>query len=204
MGIRSLSTASISTGTKRSKVWDQSAVVIPPNSFESIATVSLGSAQSSVTFSSIPSTYKHLQVRMLTRDSQTSTDINSLYMNFNGVTGTSYAWHKFEALGTGTPNANGVADQGSMWLGGVSTNGYNANIFAARITDILDYTNTNKYKTIKSLGGFDTNGTGAEPGHITITSGLFKSTDAITSITIYKDGQNQVANSHFALYGIKG
>ena len=204
MGIRSLSTASISTGTKRSKVWDQSAVVIPPSSFESIATVSLSSAQASVTFSSIPSTYKHLQVRMISRDSNADTNINSLYMNFNGVTGTSYSWHKIEGLGSGTPTANGIASQGNMWIGGNTANNYTSGIYAAHITDIHDYTNTSKYKTIKTFGGFDTNGNGVEPGHITLTSGMYMSTDAITSITIFKSGQNQLAGSHFALYGIKG
>lgn len=203
MGIRSLRTASISTGTKRSKVWDQSAVVLT-TAYESIATVSLSSAQASVTFSSIPSTYKHLQVRMISRDSNADTNINSLYMNFNGVTGTSYSWHKIEALGTGTPNANGIASQGNMWIGGNIANNYTSGIYAAHITDILDYANTSKYTTMKTFGGFDTNGTGTEPGHITLTSGMYMSTDVITSITISKSGQNQLANSHFALYGIKG
>jgi hypothetical protein len=141
---------------------------------------------------------------MISRDSNADTNINSLYMNFNGVTGTSYSWHKIEALGTGTPNSNGIASQGSMWIGGNTANNYTSGIYAAHITDIMDYTNTGKYKTIKTLGGFDTNGTGTEPGHVTLTSGTYMSTDAITSITITKSGQNQLANSHFALYGIKG
>lgn len=205
MGIRSLSTASISTGVKRSKFWDQSAVIPPSASFESIATVAVGSGgTSAATFSSIPSTYKHLQIRAIARDTNTNSQINSLYITFNGVGGSSYAWHRLEGLGSGTPTSSGASSTGNIWIGPAATNGYTSGIFAAHIIDILDYANTNKNKTVRHLGGFDTNGTGSEPGEIALTSGLFMSTSAISSLTISVGGQNQAQYSHFALYGIKG
>ena len=204
MAISRFKTSTLAQGLpKYQKLWDGTSAVFD-SGYELIERITLSTATSTVTFSSIPSTYKHLQVRMVSRDSNADSNINSLYMNFNGVTGTSYSWHKIEALGTGTPNANGVGSQGNMWIGGNTANNYTSGIYAAHITDILDYANTNKYKIIRTLGGFDTNGTGTEPGHITLTGGMYMSNDAITSISIFKSGQNQLAGSTFALYGIKG
>lgn len=199
MAIRSLKSGSFSRSTQVGNS------IILPGDYESIATVSVGvGGTSSVTFSSIPSTYKHLQIRALQRDTQTTSQINSLYITFNGIGGTSYSWHRMEGFGSGTPTSGGATSQGNIWIGPSSTNGYNANIFTAHIIDILDYANTNKYKTVRHLGGFDTNGTGTEPGDVALTSGLFMDTTAISSITISKSGQNQTESSHFALYGIRG
>ena len=74
-------------------------------------------------------------------------------------------------------------------------------MFGATVCDILDYTNTNKYKTVRALSGHDQNGSGV----IQLRSGFWRSTSAITSITISND---QIANiaeyTRFSLYGIKG
>jgi hypothetical protein len=175
------------------------------SSYESIQTVVVGAGgQTSISFNSIPSTYKHLQIRAIARDTNANSQINSLYISFNGVGGSSYAWHRLEGFGSGTPTRGSVANTGNIWIGPAATNGYTSGIFAAHIIDIVDYANTNKYKVIKHLGGFDTNGQGSEPGEIALTSGLFMSTSAISSLTITVGSVNQGQYSHFALYGIKG
>ncbi len=93
MGIRSLRTASISTGAKRSKFWDQTARVAD-NSYESIATVNVGSSGSSfVEFTSIPSTYKHLQIRANSRYTGYQNSGAAVYLQFNGDTGSNYSLH---------------------------------------------------------------------------------------------------------------
>jgi len=212
MGIRSLSTASISTGVKRSKVWDQSAVV-STNSFESIATTTLSTATSTITFSSIPQTYKHLQLRHIARTTNASTNGN-MYVRLNGDTGNNYSWHRFEAYGNGI-SSTGQSSQPAFAVGGLMT-GANSitNAFGAGILDILDYTDTNKMKTIKTLTGYENNGTGSagnDQGYLNLNSALwFKAgsgvtSDAVNSITItINGGGNFAANSQFALYGIKG
>jgi hypothetical protein len=73
-----------------------------------------------------------------------------------------------------------------------------ASIFGAGIVDILDYANTNKYKTLRALAGVDFNGS----GRVGLTSGLWQSTSAINAITL--EGSSFVQYSSFALYGIKG
>jgi hypothetical protein len=201
MGIRSLKTSSISTGAKRSKFWDQSAV-INNNSYESIATVTVSTATPTISFTSIPATYTHLQLRGITRDAR-SVSVNNINMRLgNGSidSGSNYAAHTLDSDGA-TVTAAGTSSTNKMgfWIepGANAT----ANAFGAFVIDILDYKNTNKYKTIRVLGGTDLNGS----GNAHLCSGLWQSTSAVTNIEFLNNGDfNFVQYSTFALYGIKG
>ena len=75
-----------------------------------------------------------------------------------------------------------------------------ANTPASGLIDILDYLNVNKYKTVRSLGGIDINGSG---GFIDLFSGNWRSTSAITRIDLTPSVNNFKQYSHFALYGVK-
>jgi hypothetical protein len=204
MGIRSLSTASISTGTKRSKVWDQSAVV-NNNSYESIATVTVGAGgSSSISFTSIPSTYKHLQIRSTNRTNRANV-IDAIDLQFNSdSTISNYVRRGVEASGA-APVASSVGYPQSgnypFWIG--YTTGANAisGAFGSYVIDILDYANTSKYKTTKSLSGYDNNGS----GEISLFSHLWMNTSAINTITLTASlGTGLAQYSSFSLYGIKG
>lgn len=202
MGIRSLRTASISTGTKRSKVWDQSAVYTV-NSYESIATISVGAGGSSfVEFTSIPSTYKHLQVRAILRSTRSANSDGPLFRLGNGSvdTGANYAFHFFKGDGSAA-SANGVTNQSSLGLGDFPAANRTAGVFGAFVLDILDYQNTNKYKTTRALNAYDAN----TVGDIRFISGLWQSNSAVNTIRFFPEiGPNFGQYSHFALYGIKG
>jgi hypothetical protein len=65
--------------------------------------------------------------------------------------------------------------------------------------DILDYANTNKFKTTRTLTGSDLNGSGV----VSLDSGSWRSTSAITSITFTARANLINTYSSFALYGIK-
>ena len=165
--------------------------------YQSISTVTVGAGGSaSITFSSIPSTFQHLQIRSIGRSAGTNHTIN---LNFNGDTSSSAYWHLL--YGTGS-SANAYAVSTAYMQAGYdakSTDG--ANIFSANITDILDYANTSKYKTIRTLGGYDTNG----GGELGLSSGSWASTSAVTSIVLTTgNAANFAQYSTFALYGIKG
>ena len=163
------------------------------NSFESIQTVTLGSAASSVSFTSIPSTYKHLQIRFIANNASNS-DVKA---QFNGDTTSNYARHYL--YGDGSSAAAGAnAGDNAMSFGYVPN--ATANIFGAGIIDILDYANTNKYKTARSLAGNDKNGSGL----IVLYSSLWQSTSAVTSISMFPGAGNFNQYSSFALYGVKG
>lgn len=175
---------------------------ISTNSYESISTVTVGSGGSStITFSSIPSTYKHLQIRGIARDNNAVNDTTSIKLTFNSDTTSTYVRHYLYADGAGTPVSGYNATTGFTYQGAVAQNSTTANCFGVMIIDILDYQNTNKYKTIRTLSGADYNGSGA----ISLQSGLWQSTSAITNISfISGSSANFMQYSQFALFGVKG
>ena len=166
---------------------------IPPSSFESIQTVTGTGGASSVTFTSIPSTYKSLQVRGLA----VSPSGYTYAWNFNSdTTVTNYVNHYLEGNGS-TASAGAAVSSGGTYFAliGQGTLATYPNTF---IADLIDYANTSKYKTIRTFYGADNNSTA---GSIGLSSNLWKNTAAISAITITG---NFIAGSTFALYGIKG
>ena len=159
--------------------------------YESIATVTVGSGgAANVEFTSIPSTYTHLQVRFMGR----STGAPDTKMQFNGdTTTTNYRTHTVYGDGSSTAAASFA---NTAYIGYIATA---TSTFGVGVADILDYANTNKYKTTRSLAGYDANGS----GYAILYSNLWMSTSAVTSIKIYPDSGNFAQYSHFALYGIK-
>jgi hypothetical protein len=172
--------------------------------FESIATTTVGvSSQATITFSSIPSTYKHLQIRGLCRLGSSSTGTNDIFIRFNSDTASNYSRHGL--FGTGSTTGTGGAASTTSAYATRATSpraGSTANAFGVFVIDILDYANTNKYKTVRGLGGADTNDTN---GVVSLASGNWRSTSAITQIDLTDElGYSFVQYSSFALYGIKG
>jgi hypothetical protein len=165
--------------------------------YDSISTTTVGvGGVASVTFSSIPSTYKHLQIRAIARCDAAAT-LRNANIQINGDTGSNYSIH--ELLGDGGSASVGAATSQTSTEGFiVPGSSIGANIFGVTIIDILDYTNTNKNKTLRSLSGMDANGS----GRVYLYSGAWLSTAAITSINI-APASNFVQYSSFALYGIK-
>jgi hypothetical protein len=163
--------------------------------FESIATTTLTTNTATITFSSIPQTYAHLQIRAIARTARASA-IDSYAININGNSNTIF--HELRGLGSNPV----LSSSGNVANGIIPGANATASVFGAIVTDILDYANTNKNKTIRSLVGFDNNGSS---GEIDFTSSFYNSTTAITSLTINTGTSNSyVQYSQFALYGIKG
>jgi hypothetical protein len=166
------------------------------NSYESISTVTVGAGgSSSITFSSIPSTYTHLQIRASYQDTSAS-GIQSQTFRFNGDSAANYNWHYI--FGDGASATAGSSVSASSIFGGQIITPNNSS-FATSIIDILDYKDTNKYKTTRGLAGNDQNGS----GRVLFISGSWRSTSAITSI-VFSTAANFAQYSSFALYGIKG
>ncbi len=165
--------------------------------YESIATVNVGAGLStSIDFTSIPQTYKHLQIRALVRNNRAATGSNT-YFRFNGDTGNSYALHVL--TGNGASATAGAGTSSNVMLAQDPSANFTANCFAGQIYDILDYTNTNKNKTVRILNGYDGNGS----GEVQFWSGLWMNTAAVTSIRLFPNSGSYVQYTQFALYGIK-
>ena len=173
--------------------------------FESIATTTVGAGGTpTVTFSDIPSTFKHLQVRYIARNSGTGGNFIAMKWVFNSDTTAAYSNHYIYGNGSVTASAatTSASSAGGVGLVGMikdNAAGY-TNMYAAGVLDILDYKDTNKYKTCRLLWGEDLNGS----GRVALQSANWRDTDAITQIDFSCETGNFMQYSQFALYGIKG
>ena len=191
MAVSRFSTSSVAQGLpKYQKLWDQTSAYFNSD-FVSLASATVTSGgQSTITFSSIPQGYKHLQIRGIFNQGGG----NWINTTYNGSSTAAYQWHY--------PTGDG-ATLTAGWSGGTSqTNtvcAYNSDTtnFAGFVFDIVDYTNTTKYKTGRSICGVDANGS----GRVMYLSNLWLNTAAITSITLASSG-TFAQYSKFALYGV--
>jgi hypothetical protein len=175
----------------------------PILAFESIATVNATGSSSTLTFSSIPSTYKHLQIRGIAKSTFSSDNGNSVLATFNSDSGANYSWHNL--YGTSGAYGEGAASANFINVRLIApSNGSSLPLFGVVIFDIIDYASTSKYKTARYFGGTDSNGNSGIVSPVEVASGLWQSTSAINSITLTSQTLNFDTGSTFALYGIKG
>jgi hypothetical protein len=176
---------------------------VSKGSYESIATAVGAGTGATISFTSIPSTFKHLQVRWIAKDIfTTATGVYESGIQINGDTGSNYASHNLVGNGsTATASGNSSVGNMSKISAVMSSNASLANMMGVGILDILDYASTTKTKTIRSFAGGDTNST---TGQVFLQSGLWNSTSAVTSITFLVALTGYATTTQFALYGIKG
>lgn len=192
-------TATNANGTSTASAASNSVTPATPTSFENIASFT-PTTGTSITFSSIPQTYKSLQIRVFAGTQQTTND--TLRMRLNGVTTSSYWAHNI--YGTGASAAAegfGVAQTSIYPI--VFLPASDSNAFGGAIIDIIDYSSTSKNKTVRYFSGHDTNNTFG--GRVYLGSGLILSTSAVSSITFFtENSSNFRTGTTIALYGIKG
>ena len=175
------------------------AFAVAGGDFESIATVTVGSGgASSIQFTSIPSTFAHLQIRIVSRDTRATT-YNNVQLQLNSDTGSNYAAHALYGDGS-SAQVQALTGQTSASGGGASaSNNATANIFGAGVVDILDYASSTKNTVVRSLVGVDLNGNGAA----VIRSALWLSTSTVSSVTLFPQTSGAFAqHSTAALYGV--
>jgi len=174
---------------------------IATGAFYSIATAAAAGGETSFTFSSIPSTYKSLQIRI---NAVSSAVFLSFGLQFNGDTTTAnyFTYHALEGDNS-TVTAAGVASDRSFGyirvgaLSGIASTTYPG----AAIIDLIDYSSGSKYKTMRSFFGADNNGANVY-SNVELGSGLWRVSSAVSSLTIFATGGTFSAGSSFALYGI--
>lgn len=176
---------------------------VVPTAFESIATVTGTGSSSSITFTSIPQTYTSLQIRGIARGLTAGTTASNLRLIINADTGANYAYHNLQGTGA-TAVATGGTALGYVLLPRLTCNsGVTSDTYGAMIIDLHDYASTTRNKTVRVFGGLDAN-TASTEFRVSLASGLWINTSAITSIEITSDAGNFTTASTFALYGIKG
>lgn len=145
-------------------------------------------------FQNIPQTFTHLQLRVFGY-STLSASVDNLAMYFNNDVTNSYATHSLIGNGS-SASSSGFVSEPRFYLPSVFPANNTAQ-FCSAIIDVLDYTNTNKNKTVRMLHGYDANGSGITG----LGTGLWLSTNAINRFS-GGTSANIAQFSRFDLYGI--
>jgi hypothetical protein len=178
-----------------------SGVAASTSSYESIATVVGTGSATSLSFNSISADYKHLQIRGIGRTVNSAGSLRDVLIRFNSDTGSNYVFHTLQGDGS-SATSNGNTAQTSIIWDNVPDAGFTANCMNGFILDIHDYASTTKNKTTRAFYGFDSN-LGTTANRLSLRSGLWLSTSAITSITV-SCTVAFATSFQLALYGIKG
>jgi hypothetical protein len=168
--------------------------------YELISSTVTGSLQTSVTLSSIPSTYKHLQFRFVTR-STAGSGLRTLGIRVNGDSGANYSTHYLRNNGSSTQTGN---DTGSSYMVSSYASSQVSDSYSIFVMDFLDYANTATFKTMRMITGMgQTSGSGTSAG---LYLSNWHNTSAMSSVTFLavNGGDAFVTGSRFSVYGIKG
>lgn len=167
----------------------------PAGAMELISTTVVSTPVTSLTFSSIPQTYKHLQVRTTWHENTSG----YVFVTANGhSSASSTAVHYLTGNGTTVASA-GNTNWPGYWFNGfagaIDSNG--TSVFSAGIIDVLDYTQTTKAKTYRMFSG--------GPTTVGLTSALDTSLEAVNTLLFWTGGAATFsAGTRFSIYGIKG
>lgn len=162
--------------------------------YEPIATITVSGSPTSVSFTSISGNYTDLVIVCSVQSNQTGSSSNGMRIRYNDDTGSNYSYT--EIYGDGTTAGSGRLSNSTYWDGGVISQ-VSATSPALNIINIMNYSNTTTHKTAISRNNFAGSTTGSMVG-------LWRSTSAITKITLYRDLTNTLKDgSTFTLYGIK-
>lgn len=165
--------------------------------FESIATATGTGSSGTITFSSIPQNYKHLQLRGVAK---WASNFDIPQLRFNGDSNLNYASHHLMGDG-GSVIASAVASASRITLAATGYSFDSAGLIPL-IIDIHDYNSTTKTKVVRVFLGTDLNTT---PRRILLSSGLWNNTTEITSVSFQtQSASNFTSNTTISLYGIKG
>ena len=171
------------------------------NTYTLIASNTLSSSAASVTFSSIPSTYTDLVLRISGRgDANNGTFFDNINLTFNGSSSANYSRTLLQGAGSGGASSSRTTNQTSMRMS-FATTGSDAttNTFSNVEIYIPSYTASQN----KPLGAFDVTESNNTDVYLGAIAGLWSNTSAITSIGLASASGNFVSGSSFFLYGIK-
>jgi hypothetical protein len=167
-----------------------------PDTFIKIASVTVGSGgASTIDFTSIPSTYTDLFLKISGRNTQPS---SILYLTFNGST-SGYSYRRLYGNGSSAASDSASSTSSIAFIAfQVST--YTANTFSSSEVYVPNYAGSNH----KSVSIDEVTENNATLSVAALDAGLWANTAAITSITLTPDSSGNFAQySTATLYGIK-
>ena len=196
MAVTKLSNSGIKTGVLKYDSMLAGNAPFDPAATWLIQRVNGTGSSSTITFSNIPQTYQHLQIRMIGRTTDSSNNTTFLTVQFNSTAMTN--GHVLRGDGT---SVNAFAGNVPLYMPGASAA---SNIMGVGIIDIHDYASTTRNKTARYFGGWDGNNALTTSERLQLASSFLDNTNAITSLSIITNAGSWTASSTFALYGFKG
>ena len=166
-----------------------------PATYQPLATTTLGTAQATVSFSSISGNYTDLILVGNFGHSQVN---EGLWLRFNGDTGSNYSLTTLYGNGTSAASAresNQSRAYVSYYVAPVNA------LSTLTICHIMDYSNTTTNKTVISRSNRTDTGSNLPGAEANVN--LWRNTAAINSITISLNAGNIISGSIFTLYGVK-
>jgi hypothetical protein len=163
------------------------------STYEKIATTTLGSAQATVTFSTITGTYTDLV--LVIGNLKVSTNTSSLTLQLNGDTGSNYS--NTQLIGNGSAASSRRGSSLTSALNYITYGAASNTSEGVVILNFQNYSNATTYKTTLIRAN-------SAPNSVEATVNLWRNTAAITSITMGMQGSDTYSSgSTFTLYGIK-
>ncbi len=168
---------------------------------EVIDTQTLTGDTATVTFSSIPATYRHLMLRMSVKSTQnTAAGYDWIGLTYNASSGgTAYSTNTMSGYTTSTPAGDIEVGQAKTKLWAAADLDDAAELFTPIAVDILDYASGDKNQTTMGWGGT----IDASIGLNAFGGGVYDSVTAISQITLDPGAGDFVSGSEFTLYGLK-
>lgn len=158
---------------------------MPTSAMTALATITLASAQSTVTFSSITGSYRDLRLIVSATNSSASTNLR---LQYNGDTATNYSFVVMEGNGS-----SAISAASGAFAGALVGESYVAE--SMQVIDILDYSATDKHKTALARNN-------RPAGATTAIANRWANTAAITTILVFPGSSTFAAGSTFTLYGV--
>ena len=153
--------------------------------YDAIASYTFGSAASSYTFSSLPASWTDL---ILVISGTCTTSAQNINLTFNGDTGTNYSRTYLNAVTSAGSGRD--SNQSKIYVAYFGTSQ------GSCIINVFNYANSTTYKTVLARNNMDSTALDAKVG-------LWRSTAAITSLTLTADSTSMAANTTLTLYGVK-
>jgi hypothetical protein len=167
---------------------------MPTPTYIALANLTVSSPSSTMTFSSIPATYRDLVIVV---NALSSVGSGQGRIRLNSDTGGNYNWRRISGPGDSAPTSTGETGNTegrlSVFAQSNATNRVQYNI------DILDYSTTNKHKTVVNRADQPI-ASSAKGAEMFVTR--WANTAAVTSVTISTTQGNWAVGSTFALYGV--
>jgi hypothetical protein len=157
---------------------------MPTPTYTALANTTVAVAAASITFSSIPSTYRDLIVVF----NGTTLIDDGVGLRFNADTGSNYSNVRMFGNSGGTGSDTSTTTR-------IPTTAGNSSLRTAFISQVMDYSATDKHKTVLNRNNITDN-------NVAAIAGRWANTAGITSVTVLSPGSVITAGSTITLYGI--